>query len=73
MTATLERPMAKKAGRPKSGRNDVSVKVDRALVGKARLIATHRGISVAELLSEMLQTPLDKAYAQMLRDLESRA
>jgi hypothetical protein len=63
--------MGKKRGRPKrSERDDVTVKVDRTTVGKAKLIATHRGVSVAELLSDLLRAPIDKAYAQMLRDLE---
>jgi hypothetical protein len=69
MVTATGRAMAK--GRPKrSERDDVTVKVDRTLVGKAKLIATHRGISVAELLTEMLLAPVDRAYAQMLRDLE---
>ena len=63
----------KQRGRPKtSERNDVSVKVDRTIVGKAKLIATHRGISVAELFTDMLKLPVDKAYAQMLRELEAQ-
>jgi hypothetical protein len=73
MPATLEKPMPKPKGRPKrSERNDVSVKVDRTLVGKAKLIATHRGIPLAELLTELLGAPVDRAYAQMLRELEAR-
>ena len=77
MNATAEKPaMAepKPKGRPKrSERNDVTVKLDRTLVGKAKLIATHRGIPVAELLSELLRVPVDRAYAQMLRELEGKA
>lgn len=65
--------MAKGRGRPKtSERDDSTVKVDRTLLGKAKLIATNRGIPVAELLSEMLAAPIDKGYAQMLRDLEGK-
>jgi hypothetical protein len=54
-------------------RDDVTVKLDRTLVGKAKLVATHRGVPVAELLSELARAPLDRAYAQMLRDLEGKA
>lgn len=70
----LEIPsMAKGRGRPKtSERDDATVKMDRTLLGKAKLIATHKGIPVAQLLSELLQAPVDKAYAQMLRDLEGK-
>jgi len=60
-------------GRPKrSEREDVTVKIDRKLVGKAKLIATHQGVSVAELLSDLLDVPLDRAYGQMLRDIEAK-
>jgi hypothetical protein len=64
--------MPKPKGRPKtSERDDVTVKIDRALVGMAKLIATRQGTTVAELLSEMLKAPLDRAYGQMLRELEA--
>ena len=39
-------------------------------MSKARLIAAHNGVSIAELISETLRGPLDRAYAQMLRELE---
>jgi hypothetical protein len=61
--------MARSRGRPKSERDDVTVKIDRSLVGMAKLIATRKGVSVAELLSDLLQGPLDQAYAEMLREL----
>lgn len=62
--------MARVKGR-KSERDDVAVKIDRAIVGKARMIATHEGSNVAELLSELLRPLIDKRYAQMLRSLEA--
>jgi hypothetical protein len=62
--------VAKPKGRPKrSERDDTTVKLSRALVLKAKIVATQRGISVAELLSELLQGPLDRAYDQALKDL----
>jgi hypothetical protein len=72
--ATLERePMAKAKGRPKrSERDDVTTKIDRYLVGKAHLIAKDRGISLAELLSEMLRAPVEKAYAQLVRSMDQK-
>lgn len=72
MATMLEpRKMAKRRGRPKeSERDDVTVKLDRKLVGKAKLVATHRGVSVAELLSGLLEGPVDRAYGQMLRELD---
>jgi hypothetical protein len=59
-----------KAGRPSKGRDDVTVKIDRALAGKLKHLAIHRGLSVAEVLSELVRVPVDRAYAQMLRELE---
>ena len=61
--------MARAKGK-KSERDDVAVKVDRTLVGMARLIATQKGISVAELLSGLLDAPLRKAYSTMLKELD---
>jgi hypothetical protein len=62
-----------KRGRPKrSERELVTVKVDRALAAKAKAISTHRGSSVAEVLSELLERPLNAAYAQMLHELEGK-
>lgn len=63
--------MARVKGK-RSERDDVAVKIDRKIVGKARLIATHRGISVAELLSDLLETPVDKSYALMLKELDAK-
>jgi hypothetical protein len=63
--------MAKKMGRPKSSdRDDVSIKFDRILAGKARLISQGRGVSMAEYLSEMTRTFIDRDYAKLMRELE---
>ena len=60
-------------GRPrKSERDDMPVKMERALVCKAKLIAAHRGISAAEVVSDLLRAGLDRAYYEMLRELEAR-
>jgi hypothetical protein len=62
--------VAKKTGRPKGNRDDVTVKVARQIAAKAKLIASDRGVSVAEVLSEILESPINRAYAQMIRKLE---
>jgi hypothetical protein len=64
--------MAKKQmGRPKSSeRQDVSIKFDKILAGKARLIAQGRGVSMAEYLSEAARTTIDRDYARLMRELE---
>lgn len=73
MSIVLERPMGRPKGsrdKNKPVRDDVAVKVDRTVIGKAKLIATHRGITLAELLSTLLRAPVDKEYAKMLRELD---
>jgi hypothetical protein len=64
--------MAKKTGRPKtSERQDVSIKFDKTLAGKARLISQGRGVSMAEYLSEMTRAIIDRDYAKLMRELEA--
>jgi hypothetical protein len=72
MVAVAELDMAKKVGRPKGDRDDAPVRISKRLVGVAKLVAVHRGQTIAELLDEMLEGPLDRAYAAMLRDLEKK-
>ena len=65
------RAMAKKRmGRPKSERQDVSIKFDRILAAQARQVALSRGISMAEYLSELSRPLIGRDYAKMLRELE---
>ena len=62
-------------GRPKgkrTERDDVTTKAERAIISKARLVAAHRGVNLAELVSDILRPAVDKAYALMLRELESK-
>lgn len=71
MQDTLERPaMGRPKGRPKkSERDDIVVKVDRAVVSQARRIAEFKGITVAEVISEAARANVAKAFLSMLRDL----
>lgn len=55
------------AGRPSKGRDDVSVKMDRTLVARARYIAELRGITLAEYLSETVRAPVDRDFAKASR------
>jgi hypothetical protein len=65
--------MARKVkGRPGGGRDDVPVKIDRALAYKLKAIATHKGVPLAAILSELAEGPVDRAYLRMLKDLESK-
>jgi hypothetical protein len=67
--------MARPRGRPpkEEESEDVSVKIDRKLAGKAKRIAEHRGETISAVLSPMLEAPLAKAWLQMIREEESVA
>jgi hypothetical protein len=71
-------PVAKKkhggprdgSGRPKTGRNDVAVKVDRAVASKAKAVAQHLGVPLGEIMTDAARATVDRMYAKMLRELE---
>jgi len=46
--------MAKKRGRPESGRNDVSVRIDAEVVRLGRIVAQAERISLAEYFSGLI-------------------
>jgi hypothetical protein len=62
-----------KMGRPKGDRNDVSTRIDKRIVSMARAVAAHRGITIAELLSETLEGPIEKAYLELVALAEKNA
>jgi hypothetical protein len=64
--------MKKQKGRPKAGRDDATTKFDRHLLGKAQMIARHRGIPVAEYLEEMTRAKIDRDYTKLLQDYEKK-
>jgi hypothetical protein len=63
-----EATMARPKGR-RSERDDVAIKIDRAVYEKAKLVAFRRHITMAELLTEMLRAPVEKAYLQEIKKL----
>ena len=65
--------MDKPRGRPRSDRDDVTVKVDRAVIEKARHLAMRRRVTLAELLTEILKGPVEKAYAQDVKQMALEA
>lgn len=74
MAVVLERTMAaRKAGRPKGERNDVSVKIDKRVVGMAKFVALHRGVSIAELLSDTLAGPIEREYVKLVAKADREA
>lgn len=71
MTIDLEQDeMAKKPGRPKSDRDEGTCKVDRALLAKARLIASDRKISIGEVMSMASQVWIEREWAKIVRRLD---
>lgn len=64
MDRTRQPPMGRLKGNKRSDRDDVTVKIDRVLAEKAKLVALRRRITMAELLTEILRAPVDRAYKQ---------
>jgi hypothetical protein len=63
-----------KVGRPKrSERDDVTVKIDKGIVSKAKMIASARNLPLAEYLSELLRSPVARDFAREMRRIESEA
>jgi hypothetical protein len=52
------------AGRPKSERDDVTVKMDRRVVARAQFVARLRGLTVAEFLTEIARPGVDREFAK---------
>jgi hypothetical protein len=63
--------MAKRRGNPgKPGGEGKLVRLDPAIVGMAKAVATSKGMSLADYLADLLRAPVGREYAKMLRDLE---
>jgi hypothetical protein len=57
-----------KAGRPKrSERDDVTVKLDRGIVSKAKMIASAKKVPLAEYLLDLLSGPVARDFAKEMR------
>lgn len=52
------------SGRPKSDRDDVTVKMDRQIVARARFVAELKGETLAEYLTEAVRPIVDRAFAK---------
>jgi hypothetical protein len=66
---------AKRKGRPKtSERTDTTVKIDRAIIVKAKMVAAGENRSMADLLSEILRPLIDERFARLAQRMtgESR-
>jgi hypothetical protein len=56
--------VAKKMGRPRGNRDDISVKIDRKLAAKIRYIAEVRGVSIASYLSGLVGEKVDLDFLE---------
>ena len=50
-------------------RCNVAVKIDGALAAKAKVIAAVGGITITDLVSEMLRSPLEARYQEAVKKL----
>jgi predicted HicB family RNase H-like nuclease len=71
MSVAMEKT-ARKRGRPKtSDRHDVTVRIDHRIAARAHYVAKSRGVSIAALLSDMLEQPINRAFADAGKRLET--
>ena len=61
------------AGRPSTGRNDVTVKVEKSIVNKAKRIADHLGQPVAKIISDAARANIDKLYLKVTDEMMETA
>lgn len=61
-------------GRKKKGIGDepptATAKIDRALLGKARIVANDLGIDLAAYLSDLIREPVNRAFAKVVKSIE---
>lgn len=62
---TVKRPM----GRPRMNREEVSVRYERGLAGKVRLIAQSKRITMSEYLSDVTRSAVDRDYAKLVKTI----
>ncbi len=55
-------------GRPKTSRDDISVKMDRALAAKAQYLARLKGITLAEFITETLRGVVERDFTKASRE-----
>jgi reverse gyrase len=61
-------------GRKKKGEGDspptVTVKLERVLVGRAKIVATEMGVDLAQYLSDQLRPVVNKDWTKVLRSMD---
>lgn len=56
---------------PRQKRDDTAVKIATRIYRKAKMVAAHRDIPIAEFLSNLLEKPVDREYRRLLEELGS--
>jgi hypothetical protein len=62
----------KKIGRPVSGRNDATAKIDATVLSRAKYIASYEGKTLAEWLSETLEPIVTRRMGQINVEISKR-
>jgi hypothetical protein len=52
------------AGRPRTLRDDISVKIDRTVAAKAMYLARLKGMTLAEYLTEKVRPDIEREFAR---------
>lgn len=60
--------MSERKGRPKGAKTYRAVKIDASLIPMAKAIATRRGITLADLISDTIRPFIEREYVGMLRE-----
>ncbi len=55
----------------RSKRDDTTVKIASSIYRKAKQVAVHRGITLAELLSDLLEKPVLREYQKMREAMDA--
>jgi hypothetical protein len=63
--------MAKGRGRPKTDRDDVTVKLDRTIATRAKMVAASRSVTLAEYLSELTRSAVDRDFAKEMKRVQA--
>lgn len=52
-------------------RDDTTVKISTAVYKKAKMVASYRGIPLAELLSDLLEKPVEREYQKVKESMST--
>ena len=67
---TAERVMGRKKTPEKNKRDDAVAKIDRTVLDKAKLVASRKGVSLAEYLTDHLRATVEREFGKTVREME---